>query len=121
MKEILKIIAIIELIGGVIASFFFAKFFGLNTLLTGSTDRNWLFTIIIFVAILFSSFVSFSILMAIYEILNNQEQIYEKLNQTTVEIEKQKDSEPSADKWKCLKCGKYNYNYVGTCSCGNTK
>ena len=31
------------------------------------------------------------------------------------------DSEPSADEWKCPKCGKINKNYVGTCGCGEEK
>ncbi|WP_077609606.1 hypothetical protein [Clostridium sp. Marseille-P2415] len=121
MKEILKILAIIELIGGAIAGFFFAKFYGVNILLSGDLERDWLLTIIIFVFILFCSFISFVILMAIYEILDNQHHIYEKLTQITAKIDKQVENEPSPNKWKCSKCGKYNMNYVGTCSCGNTK
>lgn len=121
MKEILKTIAIIELVGGTIASFFFAKFWGVSILLTGKTERNWLLTILFFLFTLFCTFVNFVILMSIYEILKNQDQIYEKLNQTTQQIDKQKENEPSLDKWKCSICGKINYNYVGTCSCGNTR
>ncbi|WP_124066289.1 hypothetical protein [Clostridium sp. E02] len=121
MKEILKTISLIELVGGAIASFFFAKFFGVSILFTGETERNWLLTILIFVFALFCTFVNFVILMAIYEILDNQGRIYEKLNQTTIKLDKQEDNEPSLNKWKCSTCGKYNYNYVGTCSCGNTR
>ncbi len=29
--------------------------------------------------------------------------------------------EPSANEWKCPKCGKINQSYVGTCGCGEKK
>lgn len=121
MKSILKAIAIIELVGGIIASFFFARIGGMNFLITGAAERDWLLTIIIFVAVLFGCFVNFAILYAIYEILDNQELIYGKLNQLAAKSEPETKDESSPDKWKCPKCGKYNLHYVGTCGCGYSK
>ncbi|GLC78177.1 hypothetical protein [Lacrimispora brassicae] len=121
MKQILKIIALIELIGGAIASFYFAKTFGINVSLWGRPERDWLLTILIFISALFLFFVNFVILVSFYEILDNQEQIYQKLHQVTCKIEKQSEAIPPVDSWKCSKCGKYNLNYVGTCGCGNLK
>lgn len=31
------------------------------------------------------------------------------------------EREPSANEWKCPKCGKINQNYVSSCGCGETK
>jgi serine/threonine protein kinase len=31
------------------------------------------------------------------------------------------DREPGENEWKCPKCGKIQYKYVGTCGCGETK
>lgn len=38
-----------------------------------------------------------------------------------LEYQLSKDDPISNNEWKCKNCGKVNSDYVGTCSCGNTK
>lgn len=44
----------------------------------------------------------------------------EKLNQAK-HINNSVSKTPTANEWKCRKCGKINQNYVGTCGCGEIK
>jgi len=121
MKGMLKALAYVELILGVIGSFFTAKAFGMS-FVKMSYERNWPMTIGIFVGSLFCFVILFVIMVAIEEILHNQDTIYKKITEGNADTKAFINSDPTSfDGWKCSKCGKNNANYVGTCSCGNTK
>ena len=76
MKSQCKIIAIVELILGVIGSFILAKSAGINVYAGG---RNWTTTIFTFLIGVVVSYVFFVVLYSISEIMDNQEYIMKQL------------------------------------------
>lgn len=44
-----------------------------------------------------------------------------KASAKLLEYQLSKDEPLAENEWKCKNCGKINSDYVGTCSCGNTK
>ena len=131
MKEQCKIIAIVELILGIIGSFLIAKQAGI----TFRGDRNWITTIIIFLAGVIISYVIFVILYSIYEMLYNQEYIIAQIqdfNSTTEDnskpasnnsssLLKDENSLDSEDGWICPRCSSFNPAISHKCKCGKNR
>ena len=131
MTEQCKIIAIVELILGIIGSFLIAKQAGI----TFRGDRNWITTIIIFLAGVIISYVIFVILYSIYEMLYNQEYIIAQIqdfNSTTEDnskpasnnsssLLKDENSLDSEDGWICPRCGSFNPAISHKCKCGKNR
>lgn len=138
MKTLLKVLAYINLILGLIGSFILANRFGksLSYSYYYSSkviyERSWPLTLEIFGAGLLSSLVLFSILYALSEILDTQERLYSIAYKMSASSNSMSSSvEPtsthsvasvsSTSEWVCPKCGKHNSSYVGTCGCGERK
>lgn len=109
MKKLIKFFANVYLVCGILSSLIY------STAYKGTLETK----IGIFVAILFSSVLIFALLNAIYQHLENQddilyylENIFEKLPEKNNEAK---------NTWKCKKCGHENPDYTGTCSCGNIR
>lgn len=132
MKSQCKIIAIVELILGILGSFILAKSGGLNAY-TG--ERNWTTTIFIFLIGIIVSYVFFVVLYSISEIMDNQEYIMKQLEKTEASPENRpvkstgsnssasllsgtKSSTMDEEGWLCAKCGRLNPNSSSVCSCG---
>lgn len=98
--------------------------------------RNILFTIVWFVVGVVTGYVEFVLFSGLAEILQFLEKLslnkedrssYEHplLENMAKDYTKGKSivsrGSVEAGKWRCSKCGKDNYNYVGTCGCGTSK
>lgn len=131
MQKQCKVIAIIELVLGIIGSFVLAWASGLVL-----NERNWLITIVVFLVSVAVSYSVFVVLFSISEILQNQERISSRIYSLESSADKQnekltalgcsslfRDVQGSEERksWICPKCGKRNNNYVGTCGCGARK
>ena len=138
MKTLLKVLAYINLVLGLIGSFVLANRFGKSIAYSYYYsskviyERNWPLTLGIFGAGLLGTLVLFSILYALSEILDAQERPYSAAYKMSAPSDSTNSSvEPasthpvasvsSAPEWVCPKCGKHNSSYVGTCGCGERK
>lgn len=132
MKSQCKIIAIVELILGVIGSFILAKGTGINVY---AGERNWATTIFTFLIGVVVSYVFFVVLYSISEIIDNQEYIMKQLEKhqekPNISSANASHSNSSAslfcgtesgttdeEGWLCTKCGRLNPNSYSICSCG---
>lgn len=123
MKGILKVLAVIELVCGLIGSFIIAKASGAGNFRL-SIKRSWGVTISTFISCLFVVVLTFVVLYAIVEILDNQEELL-KRSASSAPVNSAHPlhiaSQTDVSEWKCSKCGKMNADYVGTCGCGAGK
>ena len=94
MKSQCKIIAIVELVFGVIGSFILAKGTGFNAYAGG---RNWTTTIFTFLIGVVVSYVFFVVLYSISEIMDNQEYIMKQLEKEVVETSPASASNPTSN------------------------
>lgn len=134
MKGYLKAIAYTELAFGTIGSFMKAGEAG-SEIYGRYKEINWGVAFIAFIGYMLMVGVGFVLLYAIHEILDNQEQILQRLGRTTQTTPEPAPSnednldtswannhqEPEGDLWTCWKCGDINKSYEVTCSCGNSK
>lgn len=136
MRKQCRVIAVLELVLGILGSFLIAKSAGLNVF-TGK--RNWLISIIIFIIGIGFSYLFLIVMYSISEILRNQDQIIEFLEKKesfdTKPPAKTSNSNNSAsllgsssksgfseeDGWICSKCGTWNPNSSSRCQCGKSK
>lgn len=51
---------------------------------------------------------------------NNEYSIYPSSNNQRSNAIFSDNKVSSKNTWRCTKCGKYNYDYVGTCGCGQS-
>lgn len=124
---VLRVFAVLSMIGGIIGAFVLATTLGKEYTITGSyytrviETRNWGKTIGFFIAGIFSGYISYVIFASIAEVLDFQERITMDLHNLNQMICMQDKShinrEPNSDEWKC-KCGKINKKYIMTCTCG---
>ena len=137
MKSQCRIIAIVELILGVIGSFILAKGAGINVYAGG---RNWTTTIFTFLIGVVVSYVFFVVLYSISEIMDNQEYIMKQLEKheenpntsspaSSAKVSRsnraasllggtKQGTSDEEDGWLCAKCGRLNPNGSSVCSCG---
>lgn len=123
MKGILKVLAVVELVCGLIGSFLIAKGSGAE-ISRFTIQRNWGITIGTFISCSFSVILVFAVIYAIIEVLDNQEAILKRLSSSEPVGSTHLShlaSPTDASGWKCNKCGKINADYVGTCGCGANK
>ncbi len=134
MKSQCKIIAIVELILGVIGSFILAKGTGFNVY---SGGRNWTTTIFTFLIGVVVSYVFFVVLYSISEIIDNQEYIMKQLEKEDVQASPASASKPASNSsvslmsgaksaepdegWICPKCGTMNPVSSTACKCGKRR
>lgn len=132
MKSQCKIIAIVELILGVIGSFILAKSAGINVYAGG---RNWTTTIFTFLIGVVVSYVFFVVLYSISEIMDNQEYIMKQLekqqenpdasspapptkisrsNSSASLLGETKSGPTDEEGWLCPKCGRLNHVLIDT-------
>ena len=130
MKQFLHVLAVIELVLGIIGCFVVAYQRGntIDFVYSGKTyfERDWSMTIGIFIGGLISILIVFGILEGMVAILENQEDIYTQLRTNNNSVSSYMENnplfnQPKKDEWKCPNCGKINASYVGTCSCGTEK
>lgn len=131
MKEQSKILGGIVIVFGIICGFIMSSKFGVSISIQQygiEEKRNMLLTIIIFVSVLFCSYVISVILFSQSEILENQEHIKHALYETDAHVNtlvkenKIKNSTECLNNgWKCPRCGRINEEYIGTCGCGYSK
>lgn len=124
-KEFIKTLALIELVLGIIGSFFLSYSRGIiePTSRFRDYERSWGITIGTFLTSILSVLVLYAILYALYKIIDNQESILYKLSDRnlTISSNENQNKDIKEDQWRCSDCGKINYNYVGICGCGRSK
>ena len=120
MKSLLRGLAFFDLVIGTIGSFVLAHHSG-RTISDFSLyssriyyGRDWALTIAVFIASLFTVLALFAILMSMAEIMETQERLVWRLNESA----NQTTTKNLDDGWTCPHCGTFNSNKVGTCGCG---
>lgn len=129
----LKIIANIVFVIFVVFSFIMAFLFGRDYSYSSYEFHFGTFILILIVSLIFD-YVFCLLIYGFGQLIENTEprEVYiaEKptLEKKEIKSENTKSKnafeekrEPSANEWKCPKCGKINQSYVGTCGCGEKK
>lgn len=131
MKKACSTLGVVVMILGIIGSIALAwnngvtvtydSYFGIEE------ERNFLLTVLWFIGGIFGTAIGFVILIALSEILENQELISKKIADIEGQLSSVQQKERDVDdityngSWKCLQCGRVNPSYTGTCACGNAK
>lgn len=130
MKNLLRVMAILMLIFGIIGSFSCAYTMGQDEeyvdassfSLETKTTRDWPTTVGVFVGVLFSTAISATIMFSIVKVLDNQEKILIGQNGQMVMQSNGTGEFVPNNMWKCPQCGKVNANFSSFCTdCGVKK
>ena len=128
IKGLIKTLSYIQLLLGIIGSFVIAYSKGKVSGNSRHYERSVGITIGWFLVSMLSVLVLFSILYALYSIIENQENILFKLNKLNSEKDSDKVKKWDAPEkklkdgeWRCSDCGKINSSYISTCGCGCPK
>lgn len=87
-------------------------------------ERNWLLTIVWFVASMFCVITIAILFYAMAEILDTLDSVRyntEKVDSAVNSISKSDKMSSKSGYWTCQKCGRENTFYTGTCACGELK
>ena len=140
-KKQIQVLGYLSVVGGVILGFVLAKEYGVEVSISSYgyrivEERNGFLTVLWFVIGVVAGYVEFVLFSGLAEILQFLEKLslnkeernsYEHpmLENMAKDYVKGKaivsKGSVEAGKWRCSKCGKDNYNYVGTCGCGTSK
>lgn len=121
-----KVIGVIWLVLGIIASAYLADKLGYTTYRSGiseMTERSNFMVCVIFLVGLIYTCVPTLMLFALSDLLDGVGDLPSIFKKIVIdnELKKAEDELAMNGKWKCENCGKVNGNYVGTCSCGTSK